>query len=93
MIFPIIWKNKTCSKPPTSWSPFGPSDQLASDLGTPESVLERHCTIRPPRVPHASTWSRDVKRLILDLLVVCFYPSEKYEFVNWDEDIPNMSEK
>ena len=38
---------------------FLPSDQFDSDLGTPESVLERHCTMRPPRVPHASTWKRD----------------------------------
>ena len=32
-----------------------PGDQLDSDLGIPDNVLERHCTIRPPRVPHART--------------------------------------
>ena len=26
-------------------------------------------------------------------LVVEPYPSEKYEFVNWDDDIPNWMEK
>ena len=28
-----------------------------------------------------------------DWLVVSTYPSEKYEFVKWDDDIPNMMGK
>ena len=30
------------------------------------------------------------KMLIIFWLVVSTYPSEKYEFVSWDEEIPNI---
>ena len=31
--------------------------------------------------------------MIDDWLVVGFNPSEKYEFINWDDDIPNIWKK
>ena len=31
--------------------------------------------------------------MVMIWLVVCFNPSEKYEFVNWDDDTPNWMEK
>mmetsp|Transcript_3885 Transcript_3885/g.10401 ORF Transcript_3885/g.10401 Transcript_3885/m.10401 type:complete len:306 (+) Transcript_3885:2645-3562(+) len=40
---------------------MGSTCQFVSDLGTPDSVQQRHCTTRPPRVPAASTRLRGLK--------------------------------
>ena len=48
-----------------------------------ETPIEmKHCIIM------VKTWRPNVQ-----LVGGFFHPSEKYEFVNWDDDIPNIWEK
>ena len=54
------------------------------------SVLPRHMVWTLRQNPQCQWWSWPIGIWKIVWLVVEPYPSEKYEFVSWDDDIPNI---
>ena len=99
MIIHNIWKNEKCSKPPTSFSVILNLSVISSQFYCWPIVVEWNPLFRP------TFGRRNHSTISLSLVVKSpshmsipsgwwlTYPSEKYDFVSWDDDLPMESHK